>query len=510
MTDYYKKYKKYKQKYLNLENISQYGGASNMNFTKGLEIYSNIVKLSHKFERVYENFWMNIYNNDAYVFYKNAIEYYKNVQNNNFHNFFSGIINKKLYTGSCQYIENNKRQDFINDKNIKKVDIDDLCNLSVQVINILDTVFLNCPNIPENIFVYRSEFRKKNEEIFNLKKGDYYQCFGYMSSSINPWIYYSRDGLYLMNDNEKIVIMTILLPKDSFGYYMNNPFVLKKDEILKKFIGFQEYEILLPRNNIFEVIETKNTNKIFFIKLLLKYQMNPKEHIISIENKNIPSSILSKKSIDKTKYFEINGNKKSFPENNIKIDLYNEYLISNKESKYTKFVYENIYDINIKDLQEWMKIKPKYNEKYNIAKDKFEEVYNKFIDITKNMKKIKNVYISGKYKFFNNYNYKDLLNIYKGKTIKFTKPLIFSKKLDSSIISESGMFICNDKNEKDTTCKIDTSYPYLIIIKYKTLFSYIPTSKQEGFTFDITEMKINKIEKINLFDDIFYYYIEAN
>ena len=65
-----------------------------------------------KLEKVYDQFWKNIYYNDAYVFYKNAIEYYKNVHNNNMHGAFSIFINKKLYTGSCQYIKKTRRRDF--------------------------------------------------------------------------------------------------------------------------------------------------------------------------------------------------------------------------------------------------------------------------------------------------------------------------------------------------------------------------------------------------------------
>ena len=118
-----------------------------------LYIFSDIVKLSHNLEKTYENFWLNVYYNDAYVFYKNAIEYYKNSQNNKYHNGFSKIINTKLYTGKCQFIENKKRQDFINNDNIEKIDLDDLCDLSSQVINILDSVFMKCPSIPDNIFV---------------------------------------------------------------------------------------------------------------------------------------------------------------------------------------------------------------------------------------------------------------------------------------------------------------------------------------------------------------------
>ena len=85
-------------------------------------------------EKIYELFWKNVYYNDAYIFYKNAIEYYKNIQNNKFYSFFSGTINKKLYTDRCQYIDESQRTDFSNNTEVKKIDIDDLCDLSVRVI----------------------------------------------------------------------------------------------------------------------------------------------------------------------------------------------------------------------------------------------------------------------------------------------------------------------------------------------------------------------------------------
>jgi hypothetical protein len=75
---------------------------------------------------------------------KNAIEFYKNIQNNKFHNFYSGIINARLYTGKCVVVSQNILNTF-NNKN--KTSSDELCNLTIQVINILDSVFEICPRL---------------------------------------------------------------------------------------------------------------------------------------------------------------------------------------------------------------------------------------------------------------------------------------------------------------------------------------------------------------------------
>jgi hypothetical protein len=83
--DYRDKYIKYKKKYLELKNIQAGGGMKfNISFEDGMQIYKKIIETSQSLEKVYENFWTNIYYNDAYVFYKNAVEYYKNIHNNKF------------------------------------------------------------------------------------------------------------------------------------------------------------------------------------------------------------------------------------------------------------------------------------------------------------------------------------------------------------------------------------------------------------------------------------------
>ena len=319
--NYQEKYIKYKTKYLELKNI-QLGGSTIINFDDSVKIYKKVVENAANLEKTYAGFWKNIYYNDAYVFYKNAIEYYKNIQNSKFHGFFSSIINKKLFTGSCQYINGARRTDFSSNKDIKKIDLDDLCNLSVQVINILDTVFLNCPTIPYDIVAYRQEFRENNDRLFALKKGDYYKNAGYMSTSINPWYLFFKTEDYESNDID--ISMTIYMPKNTKGYYMLHPFGIYYDKSIKKNIGLQEYEILLPRNNIFEVLETKFVGNRFFIKLLLKHQMIPKEHPVSIETSKIQPNYFSTKEykqLDKSKYEELETNIKNFAKDNTKIPI---------------------------------------------------------------------------------------------------------------------------------------------------------------------------------------------
>ena len=72
-----------------------------------MDIVKKFLKTSIELENHYYNFWKKIYNNDSYIFMKNAIEFYKNIQNNKFHNFYSGIINARLYTGKCVVVSQN-------------------------------------------------------------------------------------------------------------------------------------------------------------------------------------------------------------------------------------------------------------------------------------------------------------------------------------------------------------------------------------------------------------------
>ena len=103
-------------------------------------------------------FWRNIYFNDAYVLYKEAISFYKNNQNGNFHGGFGFILNEYLFKGSCQYVENWKKQQFNYIENIRTTS-EDLCRLAINVLNILDQVYELVPKTPIPIITYRVEDR---------------------------------------------------------------------------------------------------------------------------------------------------------------------------------------------------------------------------------------------------------------------------------------------------------------------------------------------------------------
>jgi hypothetical protein len=57
------------------------GGHKIMSFNYVVDIFKNILQKSINLKNVYDIFCKNIYYNDAYVFYKNALDYYKNYQN---------------------------------------------------------------------------------------------------------------------------------------------------------------------------------------------------------------------------------------------------------------------------------------------------------------------------------------------------------------------------------------------------------------------------------------------
>ena len=232
-----------KKLYTEMDRSEQYGGALDTSLNRGVEIYKKVLIKTSELEKIYESFWTNVYYNDAYVFYKNAIEFYKNIQNNKMHSFFSGRINKKLYDGSCQYIDAAYRTEFSNNPMVHRIDIDDLCALSVQVINILDMVFSICPKIPQHMVVYRSEHRDRTDGIFGLKKGDMYKSLGYNCTTINP--FYGFYKSFRVDRNKLSIRMTIYLPPNTCGYYMIHPFGIIPVRMCKKHIYQRSFNIAI-------------------------------------------------------------------------------------------------------------------------------------------------------------------------------------------------------------------------------------------------------------------------
>ena len=124
-----------------------------------------------------EKFWKNIYYNDAYVYYKNAILFIKNSQNKKYHSFFSNIINKHLYLKKFPSEDIKNLQEWINLKDEKdknyEANIKDISNVSSLTIKIMDEIFDICPRIPKNIIIYRFETREENN-IPNFEKNKLY------------------------------------------------------------------------------------------------------------------------------------------------------------------------------------------------------------------------------------------------------------------------------------------------------------------------------------------------
>jgi hypothetical protein len=475
-----------------------------------IKIKNNLLKLSGELKSHYETFWNNIYYNDAYIYHKISIDYYKNVENDKFHFFFSAYINKKLYTGSCQYIDNNKREDFINSKQIKKIDMDDLCILSTSVINNLDIVFNNSPKLKNNVVCFRSERRNLDDQILKLKPGEYYFNNGYMSTTIDPYLYFWRYPL----DKEKIYIQyTIFLPSETSCYYMNIPFGIIKDKDLKLSYGFQEYEILIPRNCIFRVLDISKQTNIIFIKMYMVAQTVIYEHIKPIEQ-NVQPSILTKnqyKNMDKEKFIVFKNYKPDFGiYDNIKIDIYN--LIYKKLWKikinFELYNFHLLLNIQNKYLNEWIisnsKTKPIYDSKKYPGiknKDEFEKIYNNFIESQKYYEQINNFYINIEINYMNNNElYNKFINIKTNTTYKFENPIIIYKKLPSDMIIGNN-FICD---LEDKIYKENKNYPISILIHVFQKVNYLPQSADMNFCWDLKKIKIISFQKIYLYDEFYF------
>jgi hypothetical protein len=444
--------------------------SNNLTFFESLKTHENVLRIEEKLEKTYHNFWLNILHNDAFVYYKNAILFYKNLQNNTSHNFFSGYINNALIKGQCNLIDNLIGNGFLNDK-ISDIDLNDICRLSLQTINILDDVFSICPRIPFNLETFRIENRSNSHEFFTLKPGDYYRSPGYMSTTINPWY---ADGIELINKKEKtpnIIWMTIQLPENSMAYYMNN---------LKVFN--QEWEILLPRGNIFQIIKTKNINNILFITMRLVNQIIPHRNLINMHNQYLQTQIIPNgdyKMLDMSNYYNLKTADAKFNNQEIKIKI-TKYLSSVKNNK--KYVYTGL----LENLE-------LYNDVNSIV-ELIPPVLNK-------KKKTSNILLNGYHIL------PKICKVYKkGCSFLISNPIEFFLDIDYSIFLGRGT---KDKKLKSIYFT-DKSYPNLIIINYKPEVEYIPINFNRGLILTINNITFDKIDRVNITDEIYYYLIEAS
>lgn len=432
-----------------------------------MEYYDNMIRISKKLEKIYSEFWDNIKHNDAFIYHKDAIELYQGIFNKKNHHFHY-IINKKLYTGNCQYIDKHMRGVFSENK---LANLDDICNMTTLTINILDYVMLAAPKIPFDMEVFRIETRERTDEFFLLKEGQYYRSPSFVSTTLNPWLWNVQ--LFDSVPNKKNIFIRILLPKNSLGFYINNVF-MPADQVYNDIkVGFPEWEILIMRGSIFKVIERIEQPNKLYITLKLEYQMNDIEFVWPY-NTDVEPRILDK--IDDTKY----------------------HLLEYKE-QYVPFKKSILSKIN-KSSQ-----KIKSDKRIDINNDLFNMSLRKLGNLNSpDIKTSQEVYINCKI------NYQLLFSIdnhsIKSRTvIKLSNSIVIDLELNEDyIIMASESYICTDDY------MINNNYPYLSIIKLTGDIKYIPMGHKRGLACNIKKIKVDKVERITIYKSSYRYYIEAH
>ena len=246
-----------------------------------MDITKKIFKNSSQLENYYNPFWNKILHNNSYVFYKQAILFYANTQNNKFHNFFSSLINKRLWSGKCM-------PDKKTIENFNNISPNELCSLVLQVINTLDIVFTIAPKLPKNIVVYRKIILSEDNYLLHLKKNTFFVSPEFYSTTINPYRIIPDDFLFqsLPHIPEKYLLFSIILPKNTPAYYINIPFTKDKS-------SYFEMEIMLPRNSIYYI---KNISIFQNIHLItLQYIDHKQTHPITKIQNTTPSTFIKNK-----------------------------------------------------------------------------------------------------------------------------------------------------------------------------------------------------------------------
>lgn len=165
----------------------------------------------------------------------------------------------------------------------------------------------------DNMDEYEYYHIQKNNHNYNI-------LFDIKSNDINPF------KVSKINNNDAYWMFSISKPKNSYALYN-----VKNNEVITAFL---------------DLIEIKNSNKIYYEKDILSYYKDKKIYHTTIsgyldKNGNYKSSILDKNSglLYDTLYLGNNTNSYEFQNflENIKEIYYNKYLINNKKSKILKF-----------------------------------------------------------------------------------------------------------------------------------------------------------------------------
>ena len=474
------------------------------------EIYAQIWKISDKMKARYDEFWRRIYYDDSYVFYKNAFLFYKNIQNGKYHDFFGGIVNRAVYENHCKILGNNVKQEFVSDdRSLTPPSSDSLCDLSYHIINLLDLAFGVCPRVPYDLIVHRYELRFPDDELFDLKKGDFYHNQGFMSTTLNPW--YPFGKLFVMMPREKVYIsLTILVPKYIKGCYINTPFNVSLEKNL--YSGFEEFELLLPRDCIFEILSAKKSGNVFMIEMILRYQIHPADNP---PFSGISKSILDKKEVEHLQLDTTDPKNYDPKLRNVRSTLLSLYQSYPQLPIPMADAFYSSYMIKHNEISQWSKRDPKYKN-INSSKQDVDYFRNVYLDNLPNMITLENstIYMTTDWSFQLWFTKEIYHKLNKSDSIKINYSLMFDLELDASAYAYPFYYIYQtDNTEKsihDKYFTIDESYPLFIITKLKvTKLNYIPMGVERGFTIDVRKIKILKYQKRFLSGDHFFLTVEC-
>ena len=414
-----KKIKKTKTKYTKktIKHLIKYkSNNNNINIdykNKYIILLTKLLQTQNDLLIKYYDFWQNIYYNDTYVFYKQSIMFMKNQLNSKYHDFFSGFISKILWNGKCDYMIT-EDPDWISKNSLRQPDPSAFCKVGIEMIHNLDEMFKSiCPKLNNHLTVYRGEDLPLNsnntQALIKSNAGDYIRFNNYLPTTVNynytPLFFCScrqsinaehtekekkeRDNpniCELCNNNEVPILYIMELPENTTGYFYNIPFAplpnMANITIKTKngmYIGQNEYEFVLPRGCIFEIISNKidftRTRRIIHIKLIKQL----KEYTLIKEGEtNTDLNTIFKK------------NEKLPKEYNNAIDL-NKYHVKNYHIDTALYDYMNDnYDIKL-FISKLKKVLPCKNIE-NIKKNK----YKSLIPFYKSLQK-PNLHINSKY-----------------------------------------------------------------------------------------------------------------
>jgi len=408
-------------------------------------------------------------------------------------------MNKVLYQSRCNILSVETKQEFVSDdRSLTLPTSDALCDLSYQIINILDRMFWICPVVPFNVVVYRYEYRNQNDELLQIKKGDFYYNRGFMSTTINPWYTFSK-SMVMSHRKDLFISFTILIPQYSKACYVNTSTWIsyKKNELL---IRGDQSELILPRDCLFEILNTTMNENIVMIEMILRYQN-------FLEDDKV---IFTKKEVEHLEL--IKSNPKTF---NVKFRKIRDVLLNLYQS-YSPPIdyYPSFYDeevITKDEISDWIIREPNYKN-INLLREDVNYLYKGFLNNIQNIITIENGTIYLITDWFSQKWLTEKINnalIKSEKTIQIDYPLIFDLKLDASVYANPLFFVYegdnSDRSMHDQYLKIDEKYPLFVITKLRVdKMGYMPLGLGRGITIDINKINILKCQKWFLSDYFFY------